>query len=433
MKNRQPEIIYSDPVKDIISNPPRRIIRWGTTIIFSVVAVLLAMSWLIRYPDIIRAQVEITTVNPPVTLITKKTGRINKLCVNDGQNVSSGQLLAVMETAASVQEVQSLGSSIDTIKKPENTSVRLYPPFTDLGELQNHYAAFIKTLSDYNTYIENDFYGSKILSTAEEIKSIQEYINHIKVKDYLFSENFELEKNKYSRDSVLYSQKVLSPSDIEKSKQALIRINLELQQIRLDHSAKAIELAEKRQLLQDYNIQRQEEKEKLLTLMNEAFMNLKAQIRIWKIDYLLLSPVNGTVTFIKYWSENQTVAEGEPVLYVVPEDAGEMLGRTSLKMQRSGKVKIGYTVNLKLSSFPYLEYGMVRGTVRSKSLVSSGNEYMIEISLPDGLTTLYGNKLEFTQNMQGTAEIITEDIRLLQKIVNPFRYMVSKNKKILSE
>ncbi len=433
MKSKRPEIIYSDPVKDIISNPPRRIIRWGTTVILSVLALLIVMSWLIRYPDIIRAQVEITTINPPVTLITKITGHINKLYVRNGQNVSSGQLLAVMETVASVQEVQSLDSTMERINKPENTSVKLYPQLTELGELQNPYAAFIKTLSDYNTYIENDFYGSKILSTVEEIKSIQEYIDQIKVKEYLFSENFKLEKSKYSRDSSLFAGKVLSDSDIEKSKQALIRINLELQQIRLDHSAKSIELAEKRQSLQDYKIQRQEEKEKLFTLMNEAFMNLKAGIRIWKNNYLLVSPVDGTVTFTKYWSENQTVAEGEPVLYVVPEDAGELVGRTSLKMQRSGKVQIGYVVNIKLSSFPYLEYGMIRGKVKAKSLVPSGDEYMIEISLPDGLTTLYGNKLEFTQNMQGTAEIITEDIRLLQKIINPFRHMASKNKKVLPE
>jgi HlyD family secretion protein len=86
-------------------------------------------------------------------------------------------------------------------------------------------------------------------------------------------------------------------------------------------------------------------------------------------------------------------------------------------------------VNIKLSGYPYLQYGMVRGIVKSKSLVPTGDAYVIEIELPDGLKTLYDTNLEFTQNMQGTAEIITENIRLLQKIVNPFRYMVSKNKK----
>jgi len=430
MKNRKQEIIYSDPVKDIISNPPGRVTRWGTTIIFLVFVLLIVMSWLIRYPDLIPAQVEITTVNPPVTLISKVKGRINKLYVSDGQIVSSGQLLAVMETAASAKEVEILDSIINTIGRPENISISLLPPLTRLGELQNHYASFIKTLSDYNTYIENDFFGNKIRSIEDEIRAIQEYIDRIKVKEKLFSENRDLEKKKFARDSSLYSTSVLTESEIENSKQALIRINLELQQIRLDQTAKTIELAEKRQYLQDYNIQRQTEKEKLSALVNESFMNLRAQIRIWNITFILLSPVDGTVTFTKYWSENQSVTEGEAVLYVVPENAGELIGRTSLRMQRSGKVQTGNVVNIKLSSFPYLEYGMVRGLVKSKPLVSSEDEYMIEISLPDGLTTLYGNKLEFTQNMQGTAEIITEDIRLLQRIINPFRHLISKNKKI---
>jgi HlyD family secretion protein len=97
-------------------------------------------------------------------------------------------------------------------------------------------------------------------------------------------------------------------------------------------------------------------------------------------------------------------------------------------MNRSGKVKTGQTVNIKFSSYPFLEYGMVKGIVKSKSLVPSGVFYVLEIDLPDGLTTLYGKNLEFTQNMQGTAEIITDDLRLLQKIINPFRYLISRNR-----
>ena len=119
----------------------------------------------------------------------------------------------------------------------------------------------------------------------------------------------------------------------------------------------------------------------------------------------------------------------EPVLSIVPLETGDFVGRVNLKMQRSGKVKAGQPVNIKLSSYPYLEYGMVKGIVKSKSLVPTGDAYVIEITLPSGLTTLYGKKLDFTQNMQGTAEIITENLRLLQKIVNPFRYLISKNKR----
>ena len=188
-------------------------------------------------------------------------------------------------------------------------------------------------------------------------------------------------------------------------------------------------MAEKRQLLQDYRITRTEEKDKLRSVLRESFLNLRAQLNIWENSYLLVSPVEGIVSFTRFWSANQSVLKDEPVINVVPLEPGDFLGRINLKMQRSGKVKNGQLVNIKLSGYPYMEYGMLRGIVRSKSLLPSGDEYIIEITLPQGLTTLYGKKLDFTQNMQGTAEIITDDVRLLQKIINPFRYLVSRNKR----
>ncbi len=63
---------------------------------------------LLRYPDIIPAPVEITTVNPPVTLVSKITGRIKNLYVKDKEEIKAGQLIAVMETAASIDEINKL-------------------------------------------------------------------------------------------------------------------------------------------------------------------------------------------------------------------------------------------------------------------------------------------------------------------------------------
>jgi HlyD family secretion protein len=429
MKYKQPEILYSDSVKEIMGKPPRRILRWGTTIMFLVFVLFIFFAWLIRYPDTIPAPVEITTTNPPVTLVTKITGHINSFFVKEREKVNAGQLVALMETTASMKEVVLLKQTIDTIKTPESLFSRLLPVFSELGELQGFYGTFLKNLSDLNNYVVNDFYGSKIASLTDEINGIQEYISRLSVKEKLYSENQKLEAKKYNRDSLLYVSKVIAESGLENSYQSLLRVNMELQQARLDHSAKTIELSEKRQLLQDYRITRIDEKEKLVSVLRESFLNLKAQINLWENTYLLISPIEGFVSFTKFWSANQTVVKDEPVVSIVPVDAGKFLGRISLKMERSGEVKIGSVVNIKLSGYPYLKYGMVRGIVKSKSLVPAEDAYVIEIELPDGLMTLYGKKLEFTQNMQGSAEIITENIRLIQKIVNPFRYMVSKNRK----
>jgi multidrug resistance efflux pump len=429
VKDRKPEILYSEQVREIMGRPPRKILRWGTTVMFSVFIIFLLFAWLIRYPDTIPAPVEITTINPPITLVTKISGRIKNLYAKEREHVVAGQLIAVMETTASMTDIESLKRTIDTISKPELLSSRSLPVFSELGELQGFYSAFLKNLSDLNSYTINDFFGNKINSLNDEIIGIQEYIDRLVTKEKLNSENRNLEAKKYRRDSSLYAGKVIPESELEKSHQSLIRTNIELQQVRLDHSSKAIELAEKRQLLMDYRINRNQEKEKYIAILGESFMNLKAQLKIWENNYLLISPIDGTVSFTRFWSINQSVIKDEPVMSIVPIDAGSYLGRINLKMQRSGKVKTGQLVNIKLSSYPYLEFGMVRGVVKSKALVPTGDAYIIEIELPDGLKTLYGKKLEFTQNMVGTAEIISEDLRLIQKIINPFRYLVSKNKR----
>jgi multidrug resistance efflux pump len=429
MKDRKPDIVYSVPISEIMGRPPRKILRWGTGIMFSVFMLFVVLAWIIKYPDTIPAQIEITTVNPPVTLVTRVSGRIIYLYVKEKEVVKAGKLIAVMETAALITDVELLKHTIDSITHPEDLISVQLPEISQLGELHVYYATFLKDLSDLNSYTINDFYGSKIKSLNDEIVGIQEYIKRLDVKEILSFENRNLEAKKYKRDSSLYVNKVIPESELEKSHQSLIRINIELQQVRLDHSAKSIELAEKRQLLQDYRINRVEEREKYVSTLQESYMNLKAQISIWETNYLLISPIEGMVTFTKFWSVNQSVLKDEPVINIVPIDAGHYLGRINLKMQRSGKVKINQLVNIKLSGYPYLEYGMVRGIVRSKSLVPSGDAYIIEIELPQGLTTLYGRKLDFTQKMIGTAEIISDDLRLLQKIVNPFKYMVSKNRR----
>jgi len=311
MKNREIEIIDSDPVRDIISSPPGSMVRWGSTVISAVIVIMLFFAWIIRYPNVVPAAVEITTENPPVTLVSKITGRIISWDVNDLEVVKKDQLLAVMETAASVIQISGLKSTIENIKRPENLSPDELPSFSELGELQEYWGSFLKNISDYNNYVTNDYYGFKIRSVTEEIAGLEEYIKRVKEKERLFEENQRIEAKKISRDSSLFEGEVFTESELEKSRQAFNKINIELQDVRLDHSAKTVELAQKKQELQDYRIKRIEEEARLYSVLNESLNNLKAQIRIWENTYLIIAPVDGIVTFTRYWIQNQMVSKDE--------------------------------------------------------------------------------------------------------------------------
>lgn len=419
-------IIYSDTIKAVISDPPGKMVRRGTLVIFSVFLLLIVFAVVVPYPDVIVAPVEITTKKPPVTLLAKKTGRINVLYAKDGDNVSEGQILAVMETAALIREILSLKTLLGKMAEPVSPDSSVFPLFSGLGEMQDSYAKFIKCNSDYLSYIRNDIYATRIVSINREITRISEFLLRTAEKESLLRENVSLQKRKYERDSILYQQKVLPELAYENSRQTYIGLKLELQQVRIDYSSMSINLSEKEKAREEYKILRTEERESLQSSVNEAFLNLKAGLNLWMNQYLIISPVNGTVSFTGYWSENQSVLIDKPVMTIVPENPGDFIGRINLKMYRSGKVREGMKVNLKLSGYPYLEYGMVKGLVTSKSLVPSEDSYIIEISLPDGLTTQYGKKLEFNHNMQGTAEIVTNRLTLMQKLIDPFRYVASK-------
>ena len=90
-----------------------------------------------------------------------------------------------------------------------------------------------------------------------------------------------------------------------------------------------------------------------------------------------------------------------------------------------GKIRIGQTVNIKLNGYPYIEFGVLKGVISSLSAVPEPTQdkssiiYMAEVTFPQGLITSYNKELPMIQQMDGTAEIITENIRLISRFFNP--------------
>ena len=417
-----------------MNTPPSSTVRWGTAIVTIVILMLLVLSWVIKYPSIIRADALITTENPPANIIARVSGSIEHLYVTDGEKVSSGTILGVMETTASYESIQWLSALLDTVG-PEDMSSSYEKVSRELqdnpvlGEIQDQYSSFRKSYYDYINHIEIDYYGKKIIAVNEEIKSIEDYISQLRSKESLTSSNLEVEKKKYLRDSLLHEQNILPDAELENSKQKFYSLKIELVQVVLEAASKRIDLAAKKQELQDLTAAREEERKKYISGVDDELMKLKARLDWWIQNYLLVSPISGNVTFTKFWSENQSVKEGETVMTVVPQGDNDIIARIMIPMAGSGKVHEGQSVNIQLEGYPYLEFGMVQGIIESRSLVPDENLYILDVNLPDGLSTFYGKQLQFSQNMAGRAEIIAEDMRLIERLIYPFKYIVEKNRR----
>ncbi len=181
----------------------------------------------------------------------------------------------------------------------------------------------------------------------------------------------------------------------------------------------------------DLKLQKSQEESRQQIAIEEALENLKSQINRWEQTYLIISPIDGIVTFTKIWSKNQNVQTGEIVATVIPNDETNIIGKVEIPPMGVGKVKNGQTVNIKLNNFPHMEFGLLKGKVKSISLIpettQDGIIYTAEIEIPKTLISNYGKELKFSQEMTGIAEIITEDIRLLERFLYPLKSIWEKN------
>ena len=91
------EDIRSDVVQEILNNPPNWMISWGITLLFLLFAMVLGISWFIKYPDVIKGNVVLTTEIPPVKLVCKSSGQLQNIYAQEGQVVQKGAFIAKIE------------------------------------------------------------------------------------------------------------------------------------------------------------------------------------------------------------------------------------------------------------------------------------------------------------------------------------------------
>ena len=417
--------IRSEEVQDILGATPRWIIRAGISVILLVVVALLIGSWFFKYPDIIQSRISLTTQNPPASLIAKNSGKITDIFVSEKQVVKQNKIIAIIENTANYQDILFLDSAFN-LNLNLNLNLSL-----NLGEIQQSYSSYSRLSSDCQNFKELDYYNKKIESVRKQKQDFKLYYDRLWTQRGMKEQKLELAKKQFERDKSLFEKDVYSKSDFEKAQKQYLQEKLSFENIRTTLANTQMQINQLDQQILDLQLQESKEQSHQQIAIEEALQNLKSQIKQWKQRYLIISPIEGKVTFTKIWSKNQNVQTGEIVATIIPNEATDIIGKVEIPAIGVGKVKLGQTVNIKFDNFPYMEFGLLRGTIKNISLIptktENGSIYTAEIEIPDTLISNYGKHLKFSQEMTGTAEIITDDIRLLERFLNPLKSIWKKN------
>ncbi|RZT97552.1 HlyD family secretion protein [Ancylomarina subtilis] len=423
--------LRSESVQEILGKMPSWIVRVGSGLVFLVVLILVIGSWFFSYPEIIASKLVLTTENPPAELISRVNGKIVDLRVSDNQSVHSGDLLAVIENPANFEDVFALRKQLHHDIPQLDGSEQLTTAFINqnyrLGEVQAPFNSYLKTCSDYKRFVDLKYHEKKKASLIQKRSNYRMYYNRQYKQRTILEQELAIVSKEFKRDSLLYTRGVISKSEYQKAEKNYLQQSYAFHGSRSTLSATQIQINEVDQAIIDLDLDKENKRKELLDQILHTYDNLIAQIDIWEQNYLLKSPIDGAVSFNRFWSANQNVKQGEKVFTVLPSDSTRIVVRVDLGMNRSGKVKLGQRVNIKLNNYPFTEYGMLQGVIRSISEVPDGDNYSLDVELSNGLVTNYGIELKFAQQIEGVAEIITEDQRLFQRVFNPLKALLKEH------
>ena len=421
--------VRSEEIQDLMVKKPSWMIRWGITAILVIIFLLLMFTWIMKYPDIIYGRVNITVDQPPVKIVNQSNGKITHLLLKDATKVESGAIIAEIENPVSAEIVSYLEMYVENLDSVIYSGAQNLPlPDTGnrkYGDLQIRMNEMRKDLSLYNLKMIHDLELQEIIKLQERIAYHKEMIVISENLEGIEKQELDNAKEKYIADQKMYLDSVLSKYDFmqsetqyHKSQQQYDQLLLNIVQFKLTLNSMEMELANKR-YNRDQNLQT--DLQKILS-HREFIVNF---INIWKQKFALIAPVGGYLTYLSPIYENQYIYEGESYFAII-QDNHDIVGWMEVPSTGYGKINIGQKVNVRLDNYPFHEFGILEGTVIRMGQIPEKNVYSVEVAFPEGLMTTYHHELKFSPEMLGSAEIITENKRLLQRIFDSFIKLINR-------
>lgn len=429
--NGQPaaEVRHTDDMQDIITAVPGWLLRWGISLFFGVLVLIVGLGALIRYPDIVNAQLRIDSPNSPKPVVAKISGKLVQLLVNETETVKAGQPLAYLESTASHSKVLALIKNLKLLQQqalqqqPFNNTLFNQADNNQFGELQSAYQVFFQEYLSYNSTVNNGFIVKKKGYLQKDLADLAKQQQQLKSEKAIEQKDFALTDEEYEMHKKLAQQRVETKAELRQEESKYLAKKTALVQTESAIITGDNNYAAKQKEILELDNQVQEERSKFLQALN----SLVSTAEDWKSKYVLTASQAGKLSYAGIIQENQVLSPGQDVFYIDPGNEA-FFGEMTISQNNMGKVKVGQQVLVKLRSYPFEEYGMIRGKIK----------YIADVPYKD---SIFVSKVDFSvrnssdlkkpihlkQGMMADAEIITQDATILQRLARSF-FKITGNK-----
>ncbi|WP_439879694.1 HlyD family secretion protein [Pontibacter sp. MBLB2868] len=414
---------HSEEVQEIIGAVPGWILRWGISLFFVILLMILLFAGLIKSPEIIPARLRVDAENRPQEVLARQEGKLTKLFVREDQLVKKGEVLGYLESNADHGQVLSLSQRIDQLQMnvltgdPHMKVSFELKPTTHYGELQpalqEFYLAYLKFLN----YTPGGVYQLKEQALRREIDALRQLETQLIAQQKVNQEEFVLAKDEFERHRALMEANVISLQEFTDHERKFLSSKLPLHSTRSSLINNSISQEQKRGELMEIAHEKSNERVTFLSKLQR----FQSEIDSWKKEHVLFAEQSGRVIFHQVLKENQWVKLNKPILYIsnAIKDV-EPFGELLLGQQSFGKIKRGQDVLIRLNAYPSQEFGLLRGKVTYLSDVVSGDTvFTATVRLPS--VTTYGKKVNLRTGLVAQAEVVTGEQSLLGRFFNSTR------------
>ena len=416
----QHEELVSDEIKEIVSYRPHWIIRKGNLVFLVILLLLLALTVIIQYPDLITTSARLVALNPPKTINAKTEGKLIKLFVTNEEVVSKDQHLGYMESTTDYSEVMKVYAwTKETITATEgsgydNLEKKSLPVFENLGELQAAYQRFQNEWQLTKQTLAGGYYKRKLGALQKDMQYLSVLKENIHRQQKIQEQDQQLQQNEFKAYEKLAEEKVIAPLELNQYKSKLLAKDQSMEQIGVQLTNNDVSShAKQKEIL---------ETQKLVIDQQQSFysslLEMKSEIEKWIHTYVLQAPEEGKLFFITDLKDNQLVSIGQSLFYVEPEQTSYYAELTA-GQKGFGKIKTGQQVKIKIESYPDAEFGYLTGQVSYiTGMPNRRDSFLIKADLPNGLQTNYHKNIFFRNNLSASAEIVTVNRRLIDRFFN---------------
>lgn len=404
----------------LLGKPPGRFLYYGITVVAFSVLALLVVAWLVKYPDVVPARIQLTTEVPPIQVFAEVSGKLSEFRVTDNSRVEEGTVIAVLDDPADWQDINAVDEFLEQIQLDIYSRTKLkaleVPRDLQLGDLQNTYASFLKKFDEHLFFLKNNNSPKRIDNLQAQIKKLEALENSLISQQQTLQEVVSVAEEQYQRTQNLRNQGDASVKSLSEDKARYLQAKQRLETLNEDQLSNKLLIEQTRMQILEINQSYTDGRSAGMLSIQEEVQRMQAAINRWQQAYLIVAPVSGRISLDRFRTSQQFINQHELLLTIVSDETTSVVGEGYLPPRGSGKVKIGMRSNIRLDAYPYREFGSIQGEVKNISLVPQPEGFQVFLKVPDLLITTYGDTIPFQQGIQGTANIVTEERRLLARV-----------------